>query len=249
MRLDQNIGRILLKGMWNPNQVKISWNSSVHTPPNGLKKDIELFWDRIKNRHLYNGILARLSGFDISNHTLRLDLQPTEYKTLLYSNEHTGKLIAHYPDYLSRALGISAIIETTDDRIVYIKRSRQVGEYPGVFDVPGGHIDVPDTQAPDIFTSMRQEIVEELGITAPDDLCLIGLVETRDTLKPELVFRTRTPLNTLDIQNQAQRAKDRFEYTHLYSCHKTELDDLLAQKTFSPSAHSSIVLYIQKTRG
>lgn len=41
--------------------------------------------------------------------------------------------------YLADPLGVGAALATADDFLVFLRRSRQVAEAPGLVDVPGGH--------------------------------------------------------------------------------------------------------------
>lgn len=41
--------------------------------------------------------------------------------------------------YLADPLGVGAILVTADDFLVFLRRSQQVAEAPGMVDVPGGH--------------------------------------------------------------------------------------------------------------
>lgn len=81
--------------------------------------------------------------------------------------------------YLADPLGVGAVLATTDDFLVFLRRSRQVAEAPGLVDVPGGH---PEPQAlcpgdsplhkdlpgelvvHELFSSVLQEICDEVNL-------------------------------------------------------------------------------------
>lgn len=44
--------------------------------------------------------------------------------------------------HTSSPLGNAAVIETSDQKIIVLKRSNNVGEFPGYFVFPGGHPEV-----------------------------------------------------------------------------------------------------------
>jgi hypothetical protein len=91
---------------------------------------------------LFNGQLCRLDGWQCSGTDLEIVLGLTEYKELLYSNNHTAQVMTEYgSEALSNALGISAVLLSRDDKLMMIRRSSAVGECPGMLDVLGGHID------------------------------------------------------------------------------------------------------------
>nr|XP_054367840.1 uridine diphosphate glucose pyrophosphatase NUDT22 isoform X3 [Mirounga angustirostris] len=78
--------------------------------------------------------------------------------------------------YLADPLGVGATLTTADNFLVFLRRSRQVAEAPGLVDVPGGH---PEPQAVcpgdsplhkdlpgelvvhELFSSVLQEICDE----------------------------------------------------------------------------------------
>ncbi|XP_054297182.1 uridine diphosphate glucose pyrophosphatase NUDT22 [Pongo pygmaeus] len=81
--------------------------------------------------------------------------------------------------YLADPLGVGAALATADDFLVFLRRSWQVAEAPGLVDVPGGH---PEPQAlcpggspqhedlteelvvRELFSSVLQEICDEVNL-------------------------------------------------------------------------------------
>lgn len=81
--------------------------------------------------------------------------------------------------YLADPLGVGAALVTADDFLVFLRRSQQVAEAPGLVDVPGGH---PEPQAlcsggitqhkdlpgelvvRELFSSVLQEICDEVNL-------------------------------------------------------------------------------------
>ncbi|KAF4009847.1 hypothetical protein G4228_001006 [Cervus hanglu yarkandensis] len=81
--------------------------------------------------------------------------------------------------YLADPLGVGAALATADDFLVFLRRSGQVAEAPGLVDVPGGH---PEPQAlcpgdnplhkdlpgelvvHELFSSVLQEICDEVNV-------------------------------------------------------------------------------------
>nr|KAF6466722.1 nudix hydrolase 22 [Rousettus aegyptiacus] len=81
--------------------------------------------------------------------------------------------------YLADPLGVGAALVTADDFLVFLRRSQQVAEAPGLVDVPGGH---PEPQAlcpgdsplhkdlpgelvvHELFSSVLQEICDEVNL-------------------------------------------------------------------------------------
>ncbi|XP_054426943.1 uridine diphosphate glucose pyrophosphatase NUDT22 [Pteronotus mesoamericanus] len=95
--------------------------------------------------------------------------------------------------YLADPLGVGAALITADDFLVFLRRSQQVAEAPGLIDVPGGH---PETQAlcpgdsllhddlpgervvHEIFSRVLQEISDEVNLPLPtlSQPLLLGIV-------------------------------------------------------------------------
>lgn len=84
--------------------------------------------------------------------------------------------------YLADPLGVGAALATADNFLVFLRRSGQVAEAPGLVDVPGGH---PEPQAlcpgdhplhkdlpgelvvHELFSSVLQEICDEVNLPLP----------------------------------------------------------------------------------
>ena len=167
---------------------------------------IDAIWkDRKKhNPSLFNGTKFRFAGVrqsDRMHEKVIIDLGITCYKDFLGTNMspnwHELK-----PENLASPLGNAAIVETTDQKVVLLKRSQNVGECPDTIVCPGGH---PEPEMCDIksmedwkqiskstdptkessstdwnekirhelFDAMVREVVEETGIPR----CKLGSVK------------------------------------------------------------------------
>lgn len=249
---NSRVFRTLFNRQSSRENVILKWSSAPLHLPQWLQNNIESYWSRLSKEHIFNGKLARLKNFKVYENQVHLELQPTDYQTLLYSNAFTDEICRQGgKDILSRALGISAIVVSRDNFLLTIKRSARVGEYPNLFDVVGGHIDVPpDNSAPDIFNSMEQEIEEELGLAPHEvELALIGMIETTADFKPELVFTGRTDCSKDDILRKSQTASHKHEY-YLIKSQPNTIDSvqesLYQPDKFSPSAYGCLSLYLNQ---
>ncbi len=211
--------QILFRGFWPEGRVRVHYRPQLTAWPQELEKASSAYWSRLqsKNPHLFNGELATLLAYRRSSTgILSLTLGRATYARLMYSNRMAEKWrFRQQQDRLVRVLGISAIVVTADSRIVVVKRSDRVGEYPGHWDVPGGHIHPPGSGAPEIFAAIEEELQGEIGLT-PADLAakaVIGLAENRANAKPELVFRVEATCDLSDIRRRWHRAPEREEFT------------------------------------
>lgn len=250
----QNIYSVLTKGPFKREAINVIWNKESISPPLEFLQNIKNYWQEIKTPYIFDGQLARLTSFSVKKKELTLSLCPGNYSTLLYSNSHVETILANWGEKnLSRILGISAVLETFDNNIVLMKRSSHVGEFPNCYDVFGGHIDVPtDNTKPDVFTSMEQELREEVGLTPQNyQLELIALIEANVNRKPELVFVAKSLISFESIKEKASTAKDKGEWDKIIAIPKSELGLFLNEKKkqISPSAYGSIDIYSMMLRG
>jgi hypothetical protein len=221
-----------------------------------MQKAIDNFWESESagKPYLFNGELCRLARWEKRDEQLIISLGRANYKEQWYSNAFCREIIPQYgDDVLCRALGVSAVIVSSDQQIVLIKRSAEVGEDPARLDVWGGHIG-PEEHAingvPDPFCAIATEILEEANLTLSDDEALecIGLIETTTTFKPEMIFRVRVQFSAAEIFKMA-KAYPSAEWSALLSIpNRTEsvrnfLQDYGAQA--SPSAYGALWLHAE----
>ncbi|MDQ7053291.1 MAG: hypothetical protein Q9P14_10495 [candidate division KSB1 bacterium] len=225
--------------------------------PADLHPEIDIFWQRklAENPALFNGRLAALVNAVQRNRQLELTLGITSYRYLLFSNAHAEAWRSSGQQHrLSRALGISAVVETADDRMLLMQRSQTVGEYPDRLDVFGGHIDIPEqpsaSHPPDVVLAIREELRHELGITAAAirHECCIGLAENSHNCKPELIFWTRLHLDTEAVRQSAREATEADEYVQLLAIPLRDLETgwfAENRRRLTPSAEASLALYFE----
>jgi hypothetical protein len=247
-----------LAGSWSPSQVQIDYQPTEYVLPGELSRRAVEFWElRIAGgpRHLFNGALCRLENFRERDGVLHLSLSRTCYRDLLFSNAHTGELIAKLGENGPvRALGISAIIETADGYLPFIRRSEHVGEAPGGLDVIGGHVH-PDEHAPrgvpDVFFAIQDEMQAEVGLPSDllGDFVCCGLAENRRHRKPELAFFVPLPLTLPELRQLAQNAREGNEYTELLAVRadKADLQKFILEhySSITPAKHGCLQLYMR----
>lgn len=156
-------------------------------------------------RTLFNGALARLIHFQADDTTFSLHLGPTCYRDFLGTNvHHAARVAAINPRALSNALGVSALIATSDGWLALGRRSDRVATMPGWLHAFGGMVDAAgDGSAAhvDVFAAVLREIEEELGVSNDEvgDLHVIGLVFDKEILQPELLFRADLRLTRAEL--------------------------------------------------
>jgi hypothetical protein len=204
--------KILISGVFPRHRVQIHWDERQRVLPPALQTKIADFWqtESAGKPHLFNGALCRLNHWEKKDNHLILDLGRTDYKEQWHSNAFGGEIKKQLGDeYLARALGVSAVVVSSDQQIVLLKRSAQVGEDPEKIDVWGGHIHPIDHAVdgvPDPFCAIAAEILEEANLTLSEDepLTCLGLIETTTTFKPEMIFRVDLQLTAAEVMKRAE---------------------------------------------
>ncbi|MFQ5865999.1 MAG: hypothetical protein ACE5IW_12295 [bacterium] len=255
----QDIFNLLILGSFSENQVNIKWDPSLRMLPAALVAKIANYWNKEivqtpKANYLFNGDLCRLNNWEVTQNRLNLHLGRTNYKELLYSNCFVQDIITRFGiEYLSKALGISAVLVSYDQNIVLIERSENVGEYPKRLDVLGGHIHPVDhavSGVPNPFYAIKTELQEEVNLqVGPNEpVTCLGVIETRATKKPELVFLVKSQKTSDEILKCSVSRKTR-ELTRVFTIENrlNLLTSFLSNKKdqLSPSAYGSLWLYAQ----
>lgn len=151
-----------LRGPFLCEQVRVRLSPAFDrkTHPNAaLESSIDAVWHEYKERspRLFNATKFRLEAISKqqaaaqSAQLLVLDWGLTDYKTYLGTCCSTnvsrfiadGKALGDSESnefaFLSRKVGVAAVVETADAHIALIKRSKSVGVYQDMYDTPGGH--------------------------------------------------------------------------------------------------------------
>lgn len=252
--------RILVRGNFERQDLKVLWQGDTEALTKANQEAIARFWQRFKRSRpraqSFDGELCALLGFRATPDRLHLTLGRTTYSHLIYSNRYAAELVeAGRRHLLSRALGVSAVVRTSDRRIVVLRRSKTVGEAPGMLDVVGGHIKPPDpgaSRTPDPFQAITEEVHEELNLppASTEDWRCLGVVETLNTLKPELIFVVRFAGDARKVRELCERARDRFEFHTICPVAESEISSFLERRKreVSPSALGALQLYMTWTR-
>ncbi|KAL9235230.1 hypothetical protein vseg_010009 [Gypsophila vaccaria] len=225
-----------------------------------LEHSISLIWDERAehNSSLYNGLKFRYGGHILrdhhQSHTCRVHflLGLTDYKTFVGTNLNPlwDKFLVNSEDetvrcqHTSNPLGNGAIVETSDGKILVLRRSNNVGEFAGHFVFPGGHPEPEEIGiishdnihpailhrkvAQEMFDSIIREVVEETGVPA-ESLCepvLIGVSRRELNVRPTAFFFLKCILQSDEVQKLYGSAQDGFESTQLHAVSKDELESL-----------------------
>ncbi|XP_015874252.3 nudix hydrolase 9 [Ziziphus jujuba] len=265
----------------SPSQVSVVFDETydrVPHPDMSLENSISEIWDQRIQRStsLYNGQKFRYGGHMLCNgdgcdkeSRVCLHLGLTDYRTFVGTNLNPlwEKFLVISKDdsircqHTSSPLGNGAIVETSDKKILVLKRSNDVGEFPGHFVFPGGHPEPQevgisfhqheiDSEAInkkvslEMFDSIIREVVEEIGVPAAS-LCepvFIGISRRELNVRPAAFFSIKCSLDSMEIQQMYSSAQDGFESTELYM---VSVSDLESMGSRMPGCHQGgLALYM-----
>ncbi|KAL0417803.1 UNVERIFIED_CONTAM: Nudix hydrolase 9 [Sesamum radiatum] len=230
----------------SPSEVSVVFDQTYDRIPHPdvtLENSISEIWDKRvqKNPSLYNGLKFRYGGHTLSGRAdsfqktdVCLHLGLTDYRTFMGTNLNP---------LWERFLIPSE--ETSDQEIVVLQRSTNVGEFPGHFVFPGGH---PEPQevgiishhtsgelthqmvnrkvSQEMFDSIIREVVEEIGVpaTALSKPVFIGISQRVLNVRSAAFFFIKCSLQSKEIQQLYGSAQDGYESTQLYTMSMSEVD-------------------------
>src|SRR6266571_4517381 len=192
---------ILARGLYRPDQLDITYDSSLRMATNPtIQAWMDILWEqklalaREKKIPLFDAPLFRfIEAESKSNGTLRIVLGDTGYK------EYVTTRVPEFAqgrkrEELGNALSVCSVVETSDGYILLDKR-QGVDVYVGRYHVIGGFFErnLDTTTRPDPFRAICREIREETGIQSNDiqeQYCL-GVVYDLTTPHGEICFLTR----------------------------------------------------------
>uniref|UniRef100_A0ACD5TYT8 Uncharacterized protein n=1 Tax=Avena sativa TaxID=4498 RepID=A0ACD5TYT8_AVESA len=232
-------------------------------PDASLEESIDEIWNQRlqENPSLYSGTKFRYGGHvshqnDESNqeYCVSLHLGLTDYRTFVGTNlspSWENFLVPSEDDsvccqHLSNPLGNGAIVETSDEKIIVLQRSNNVGESPGCYVFPGGHSepqevgilahqnDVQDVVhliervSDEMFDGIIREVVEETGVPASSlsEPIFIGVSRRETNVRPAAFFYVRCNVDSSTVTELYSRAQDGYESTKLYAVSIEELREM-----------------------
>ncbi|RAL46122.1 hypothetical protein DM860_006276 [Cuscuta australis] len=255
----------------SPSQMSVAFDQLYDRVPHRdpiLEGSISEVWEKRvqQSPSLFNGLKFRYGGYIFKSiigspqepHVC-LHLGLTDYRTFVGTNLSPlwKKFLVQSEDdcsqcqHTSNPLGNGAIVETSDKKILVLRRSNNVGEFPGYFVFPGGHPEPnavgltchkSDTDpnhceiinrkaSQEMFDSISREVVEETGVPAANlsTPIFIGISQRVLNVRPTAFFFIKCNLPAKEIQDMYSGAEDSFESTQLQAVSMSELESLASK--------------------
>jgi hypothetical protein len=227
-----------------------------------MRAEIDRVWLRAKT-HLeqkgipcFNGPLYKLVSYRRIDSCLELTLGRTDYKEYVGTNVTHPEWRERFGDrVMSNPLAMSVALKTLDGLIVLGNKTSIQDDQPRIHVVPSGHFTPTDCggnidySCPSVWAQVLQESKDELGDLEldKDGFVVTGLIRNLENFKPELTFRVTALAKWKQIQKEALRAPDKWEYSDLFSVEADPqcLQVFLREKNrrFVPPGHAALLLY------
>lgn len=219
--------------------VKITWDNEKFT----LKPEILSFKERLAKKKeneakkqgslCFDGQLVRMNSVNGGGKNANLSIQRTTFYDYLATNlsldeKINGKTIrehcSHDPknldDCLTNPIGVSTLLLSDDNMMVYVKRSAKVMAYNGFFQNSSAGTMNPEDDffngAPSPFANAARELEEELGVSSgKNDYRILGFGRDSIDLHSEVFGVAKTTLKSKEILELS--GKDGFENSGIYS--------------------------------
>jgi ADP-ribose pyrophosphatase YjhB (NUDIX family) len=142
---------ILARGPWQAGQVDVSWRKDAYepTPERAAAADRAIAALEGRGSPSHDGLAARLAGFDGSQDSLRLELQPMRWSLRLVSEDASGSLAA------------LCVVRDSEGRWLAGRRAPWVATWAGRWALgAGGAVEVGE----DPTETLTRELAEEWSV-------------------------------------------------------------------------------------
>ena len=261
------------------NAVNSHWSNFVQDMTKAYEKDIfdaikngnkqEL--GRIMRQVAGINSMYRLNDATLEGNRLVIDMGVTNFKDYIGTSQRAlldpefrkilmaaGVTDHNNPNhYFSNPLATCSSIVTSDGFILVGTRSEKVAIYPGVPHVTGGYVKVNGDNRPDftvkdvdLFSNMRKELYEELGLTDEDVTSkdFLGIVRNLITRAPEALYNISLNINSDELHHRWKtKSRDRFEHRNITFYSRDELPGFLRKNegTMVPTGEATLKLFLQ----
>lgn len=174
--------QLLITGLYDEQHIQVAFTPKKHTRSNQVQDYIKKQWKAVtkKNPSMFAGELISVKESDSDSKNIRLDTILTTFDD--YYITGTLDFQQKFPDEKNtNVLSTGCILVTSDNCIVFGKRNKELVISPGKTTIVSGMADrndIIDNKKADLFSCIKREIREEVGVNPNEitDLICIGLV-------------------------------------------------------------------------
>ncbi len=240
-----------------PAQLSVEQSESNTTDPLFLNQNNENWQKEIesakaKRIESQNKPQFTLRDFILTEDKLTLLTTRTDWKSFRFTRK--PEVRKTFPkDYMSDILGTNVLIKTSDNKLIFVRRSLK-GYKSGAASTVGGYPDISQDQDDngswDPFKTITREIQEETSITPSEitRLHLTGIIYNKDQQNPNLAFVAEISLTEKELRNEllsGQRKTDKEVDLKFIPDTKEELRNLSLWYALanSPAGISTLAFY------
>ncbi len=154
---------ILARGPWDPTDVQVTWRSDPFEAEDSETRAADRALDALRERGSpsHDGLAGRLSGYELADHRLRLELQPARWSLRLNPENAVG------------SLAVLCIVRRADGSWLAGRRAQWLASWAGRWALgAGGSVEVDENPT----ETMTRELAEEWSVS-PDRLRVEALVQ------------------------------------------------------------------------
>jgi hypothetical protein len=236
-----------------------------------LQKGDTKGFQRIMERVASISSMYRLNNASLKGKKLEAEFGITNFKDYIGTTQHAlidpqfrqmlmdaGIEDANNPNhYFSNPVATCANIVTCDRFVPMGMRSNKVAIYPGVPSVIGGYVKVngdnnPDfsTRDVDLFSNMKKELSEEIGLNKEDMIStdFLGVIRNKATRGPEAVYNVSLNIASDELYKRwNSKSKDKFEHRNITFHPVKELPRFIEEwkGRMSPTGEATLTLFLK----
>lgn len=217
-------------GLFGPGQVRIVYREEPAPAIPALEATVADAWieqmeiARQRGCHLYNGQIVRLLRYRVDDDHLLMEGGPSDFAHFIgtnYLNYHRAEEFGW--NVFSNPIGVSGIVITRDDWILYGRRNDRVACHPGYVQAFGGSLEMRDRQPDgtfDAFACVLRELHEEAGVRDADvtETTCLGMARDRQIRQPELVFDVRIRQSREEMADRLRHDDPEQEHAEIVAC-------------------------------
>ena len=242
--------QLLISGLYDEQHVQVAFTPQKYTRNNHVQDYIKNQWNEVikKNPSMFAGDLLGVKENNSDSKNIRLDTILTRFDD--YYIVGTPNFQQKFPDEKNtNVLSAGCILVTSDNYLVFGKRSDKLVISPGKITIVSGMVDrndVVDNKKADLFSCIKREIKEEVGVSSNEihDLICIGLVNKSNNKGIFVPFFARL---TISFEKLCEKSNDG-ELTELIKTTNSEtgiLKILEKPSNLSSVASASLQIYLE----